>query len=257
MAAFVVAAAAAQGPASKAAVIWTGPSGGYRWTWSPTDVTAHKGAARPSLSLRRALAPQDDRLEGLTVYQCAVRPLSVVGSLLSYRRDDYWEGGAHPSGSISYSTVDAARPGRPLRLTDLFPDAAVRKALWNDPVVRRALSGAGVRREPQTAAALVAALEGKNFGGEDGFKYSFPGDLLTQFAFHHLEGDRVAVRLNVPWGAEIYRFQSTQIGLLLPVPSSLKAPLQRAATGREGFLMREARRRFGEKQAEVFEARGR
>jgi hypothetical protein len=54
----------------------------------------------------------------------------------------------------------------------------------------------------------------------------------------------VAVRLSCPWGTEIYRFQSTQLGLLLKMPARLKAPLQKAASGQEGFLMREADRRY-------------
>jgi hypothetical protein len=245
---YLAAAGSAPAKPQKVRTHWTGRSGGYAWSFTSRDVSAVQGR-RTALSLRQALFPSKPDMEGLTAYETTVRPLSLVGSLLSFRRDDYWSGGAHPSGDISYTTVDAARPKRRVKLTELFPDAAVRDALWKDAVVRRVLGKVGVTTAPAAAAALVKKLELQTFGGEEGFKYGFRADFLEGFAFHHLEGDRVAVRLCVPWGTEIFRFQSTEIGLLLQVPTSLRSSLQRAARGEEGFLMREAKRRFGDRSA--------
>lgn len=240
----VLAAAAVPVSAQKGGekVYWTGSSGGYRWRFTSRDITASKAGA--PFSLARRMYPRPPDMEGLTAYANNVTPLSLVGSRISFRQDVYWEGGAHPSGAITYTTVDVSRPARPVRVTELFPDAAVRDALWADPVVRRTLAKAGTTRKPATAAALVKALEMKSFGGEDDGKYQFSPDLLSRFCFHHLEGNRVAVRLNVSWGYEINRFQSTEIGLLLPIPASLRGPLQRAAAQREGFLARSVRKRF-------------
>ncbi len=231
---------------------WTGRSGGYTWTVTSRDVTGGR-AGRASFSLKRLLFGAGLDPEGYTHYASTATPLSLVGPYLSFRRDDYWEGGAHPSGSIGYVTLRADRPGRRVSLTELFPDRQVRDALWSDRVVRKVLAAEKVTTPPATAAALVKRLEWKNFGGEEGSTYGFPDNLLQQFAFHHLEGDRVAVRLCVPWGAELYRFRSTEIGLLLPAPASLREPLRRAAAGREGFLMREAARRFAERKATLVE----
>lgn len=225
--------------------LWSGASGGFDWRVSATDITgARSGSGRGPVSLKRRLgiAGKGKRgnpdLEGLSVYEVKVRPLSLVGSLLCYRRDDYWEGGAHPSGDLSYASVDLADPKRTVRLTDLFPDPDVTEALWNDPVVRKALKDAGVTTRPATAAALVKRLEGRTFGGDEGFQYGFPREMLSGFGFHHLEGDQVAVRIGIPWGAEIFRFQGTELGILLPIPSKLREPLRRAAAGQEGFLAR-------------------
>lgn len=237
-------------------VFWRGTSGGYRWEWSARDITAAPSGGGARFSLKRHLFPRppSGELEGLTFLGVTAQPKSVVGPYLSYREDRYWEGGAHPSGSIGYHVVDVRSPRREVRLTDLFPQAAVRDALWSDPVVRKALAGGGVRTRPATAAALVKALELKSFGGDEGMTYQFMPNFLSQFAFHHLEGDRVAVRLNVPWSAEIYRFQSTEIGILLPIPPGLRGPLRRAAAGREGFLARNAARQFGDKSTTLLEA---
>ena len=74
----------------------------------------------------------------------------------------------------------------------------------------------------------------------NGTDLSLRPDFLTRFAFHHLEGDLVAVRLNLPSIAFAYRSQ--QIGLLLPIPSELRQPFALAAIGHEGFFMKEAPR---------------
>ena len=196
----------------------------------------------------------EGELEGYTAYRISVEPMSLVGSLLCYRRDDYWEGGAHPSGAIGYDHVDAARPGKTLKLTDLFPDATVRDALWNDKIVRKVLTDAGVTTKPATSKALAEKLKFKTFSDKEGeIEYGFNPDLLSEFSFHHLEGDKVAVRLCVPWGAEVYRFQYTEIGLLLPIPARLRAPLRAAAAGRSGFLGREAKRRFKDRETSLFD----
>jgi hypothetical protein len=71
---------------------------------------------------------------------------------------------------------------------------------------------------------------------EDG-RYYLPDDFLRHFAFHHVEGNKVAVRIGLSHGAEVWRGHLTQMGLLLPIPARLSRPLEAAAKGREGFLM--------------------
>lgn len=231
---------------------WSGSSGGYRWTWNEKDITAQPTGRGRAFSLKRHLFPKGfgkGELEGMTAFTATAKPLSVVGSLLCIREDHYWEGGAHPSGSISYAAVDVAHPKRKLQLTDLFPDAQVRDALWADKIVHKTLEDAGVKRKPATGKALEKALAIKYFGGEEGQTYCFTTDFLSQFSFHHLEGDRVAVRLCVPWGSEIYRFQSTEIGILLPIPPALRSQMQAAADGKAGFLTRQYAKRFEDQSA--------
>ena len=125
------------------------------------------------------------------------------------------------------------RPGKAVNLTDYFQESDILNALLADSVISEALKEAGVSTPPKTLAALpkVFAKNGYLIKGE----LSLRSDFLTRFAFHHLEGDMVAVRLNLTSIAFGYRSQ--QIGLLLPVPAALKQPLASAASGEEGFLM--------------------
>jgi hypothetical protein len=102
-----------------------------------------------------------------------------------------------------------------------------------------------VKGTPRTSKQLVKLLSGKSFGGEENGQFGFQGDFLERFAFHHVEGNNVAVRLNVSWNYEIYRFSSTQIGILLPVPARLRKALQDADARRQGFLMRDAKKVAG------------
>jgi len=167
--------------------------------------------------------------------------LSVVGPIVSYELSEGWmcEGAAHPSGITLYSAVDAAHPcpsapcaveQRP-SLADLFPDADLVRALKADPIVRRQLPSAVSR----TTKDLVKELAASNPECE----YAFQPDLLNRFAFHHVEGNRVAVRIGLSHGCEVARGMLTQLGILLPIPPRLKVALDRASTRAEGFLMRE------------------
>jgi hypothetical protein len=231
--------------AAAKAVFWSGQADGVRFQWTDRDLTATVGgAAKPAFSIVRMLKKEFGKPEpdnGYSIYEVAFFPLSAVGSLLSYERDDYWDGGAHPSGNESFETIDARRPGRKVKLTDLFDAAQIRRALLADPVVQRVLTREKIA-PPPTLDGLIKALANKQFGGEDDGKYSFPQGLLYDFSFHHVENGKVAVRFLLPHGYEIYRFQHTQLALLLPIPPQLKSAFTQAAAGRAGALTRSLQR---------------
>ena len=243
---------------ARAAPVWSGTSGGYHWRWTTSDLSAVRPGVPSSFSAakyerRTNSLLKDEKEDPVDSYvECAVRPLSIVGSIASYERSYYWEGGAHPSGSIDYVSIDAARPTKRVTLTELFPDAAVLHALLNDRLVRNTLARNDVTGKPRTTKQLVNLLKGRSFGGDDNSQFGFEEDMLARFAFHHVDGDQVAVRLNVSWSTEIFRFTTTQIGFLLPIPARLRLPLQRAANRREGFLMIDASRLAGKTSTVLF-----
>ncbi len=232
-------------PASAPVVVyWHGVSGGLQWRWTSDDITARNGAGRLAYSVKRTLkqeakvgAEHDTDVNSYWEVNC--RMLSVVGSLLSYERDDYWEGGAHPSGSEAFIAFDASNPGKPLALTDLFPDAQILRALLADPIVQRVRKQANLKDTPATSAQLAKQLAEQTFDAADGINYSFPPDLLRDFAFHHIENGKVAIRFCLPHGSEIYRFHHTQLGILLPIPAALRPALTRASHRQEGYLMQD------------------
>jgi hypothetical protein len=159
--------------------------------------------------------------------------LSAVGPIVSYRQDqdEYCVPAAHPWGGATYHTLDARRPGHEVSLLDYFQDRDVLKALLADKIVTRALTGA----PPRSVRELEKRLELANTGCE----YGFWGGMVTHFAFHHLEGNQVAVRIGLSHGCEAARGTLTQLGILLPIPSALRAPLQAAAARKGGFLMKD------------------
>ena len=228
---------------------WSGDAGSFRWKWTKSDLTA-KSSSKGTIAFS-ALAFEKQTSEYLKdrktnpskdYFEVSIRPLSVVGNITSYERDYYWEGGAHPSGSIDYVTMDASRPSHPLKLNDLFPESDILKALLADRVVHGTLERNKIAADPKTTSELVTLLSGKTFGGVNNEQFQFEKDLLSRFAFYGVEGNRVAARLNVSWSFEVFHFSTTQIGILLPIPSRLKSALTDAQSRRHGFLMRDSNR---------------
>jgi hypothetical protein len=255
-------------------LIWEGGSGGLRIQWTTLDVAAQKGepSGAPAFSIvsrLRASFEQDEtrRLDddarvaseakargekpptpNPCVQETRIAVLSVVGTLLSVRETTATscQREAHPSGEARFVSLDLGglaatgaknRGPATAKLTDYFPTSAVFEALRKDPIVREALQANNVR--PKSLAQLIDALASSAPVLDEKRCYAFTGDLLSRFAFHHLENSRVAVRLSLA-GAGPCRENLTQIGLLLPVPQRLGHALAAAAARAEGFLMRDA-----------------
>ena len=186
--------------------------------------------------------------------------LSMVGPFLSYEfhSSGHCRRAAHPFGETSWHAVDLRRmnrdfalgtgvgPAEALKLTDLFKSEDIHSALIKDSVVQKALASIGV--EPSQVKTLDALMREIGRGivysdpAEDSAKnknplcFSMGKDILSNFAFHHLEGERVAVRIGLS-GTGVCRENLTQIGILLPVSEELKKALQDAASSKGGFLM--------------------
>jgi hypothetical protein len=243
------------------AAFWTVKTGDVTYRWTDEDLTATIGSAtKPAFSVVHALKKEfgkPDADNGYSYYEVTFLPLSAVGSLLSYERDDYWDGGAHPSGWESYVTLDVRNPTQHLKLTDLFDPTLIRQALLSDPIVQHVLTREKIA-PPPTLEGLVKALTGKEFGGEGDSMYSFPDGMLNDFAFHHVENGKLAVRLLLPHGSEINRFHHTQLGLLLPLPARWKTALTRAASGESGALMQSVQKHTrNNKSTVVLQEKGR
>ena len=157
---------------------------------------------------------------------------------------------AHPSLTNHFTVIDLKKPGgvskKQVKLTDYFPEKAVYQALLADQGVQKALA----RREPplpqspRSLSELYASLKDEPLDN-GGSSYVLPEDFLTRFAFHHLEADKVAVRLALPYFSEVDRGHYLELDLLLPVPENLKEPLALAQTGKAGFLMQDQSRHSG------------
>lgn len=240
---------------SAAAQIWRGRSGGFEIVWTEDDITARRVSDGALVfSARRLVAAQwsgaedaDEPYEGANSY----RLLSVVGPVISLEENSYCDcNGAHPIShatfvayDLSESTVDDPAPAR---ILDLVPEAALVEALVADAVLRRGLAEAG-GETPRALSELVRRLHMEDIRvGEGECTYevaeSFPGD----FALHHLDGGRVAVRFSLSHFVEVCRGQMVQVGVLVPVRPRFRDAVAAADARRAGFLMKDARRVGGE-----------
>ena len=191
-------------------------------------------------------------------YQHALRLLSVVGSFVSYKLDETaycgsGEGGprwARPSTNINYRVVDLNLPARQIRLTHFYSENEILKALMADPLVKKAMQASKSKEPPKTVEQLAERFADEGLvmkparaseESPEGCEYTFPDEVLTQFAFHHLENNRVAVRISLTPNSGACSTGHAQLGILLPMPSSLKTSLYAAQSGKEGFLMKDAK----------------
>jgi hypothetical protein len=234
--------------------IWSGQSGGFTIQWTtaellarPTKSPAQIVFSAKSITERDWKNVEEDRAE--YDYDRSFQLLSVVGSIVSYDDTEYCAcGGAHPSMTDEYRAIDLAQPGKvgdkksrkAAKLNDLFPESDLLKALLADPLIRKAVQ-ASKKPEPQTLAKLMEAILYQDIESGD-CGYSVKENQLSQFAFHHVEGDQVAIRLSLSHAYETCRGQMIQVGILLPIPPSLKKSLMLAASGKAGFLMKDQKR---------------
>jgi len=253
--------------------IWEGKSGGLhlRWTTAGLHVknqTDTKEILRPLVEKGFAdfasVYTSDKRGRRWRIEDCTyernIKLLSVLGTLVSFE-DGYFDycGGAHPSEDTRFTTVDLAgvgdisyvrqrdtpmmnvdlgNPGRIVKLTDYFSHQEILHAILADPVMKTAISDLRLPKAPRKLDDLPTLFASSSYElGNSGFELR--PDFLTRFAFHHVEGNKVAVRLGLPPHYGANRTQHMQIGLLLPIPESLRQPVALAAPRREGFLMRD------------------
>ncbi len=247
---------------------WVGQSGGFTLHWTTSDIVAYAtGQMREVLFSARSLSQKglrdmlaemkeaDHKKNPLAIYERDFTLLSVVGSMVSFKDHYYvsFRHEAHPAGETRFTTIDLAkpgevaykthnfdvnlaRPGKVVQLTDFFPEADVLIALLADPLVSEALQHSGNPNPPRTLRELIEAFSSGASGSEK-YCYSVSSDLLTRFAFHHLEKGKVAVRVGLS-GAGPCREFLTQLGILLPIPESMRTPLALADAGKGGFLMK-------------------
>ena len=144
--------------------------------------------------------------------------LSIVGPYVSYKISShgYSQGAAHPWAVSHFDTINIST-GKKATLTDIFEAKDIYHALIKDNVIVKALKGATPKNLPE----LLAKVDG-------GCDFYFSKKSLSNFAFHHVNKNRVAVRLGLSHGCEVQRGNLTQIGFYLPIPNQLKEQLTRA-----------------------------
>ena len=258
--------------------IWSGQSGGFILNWTTADITAFP-VDQPSkvvfsareIALKRFDAFKKENPQSDSSWRCSYSlrfaVLSFVGSLLSYEEneDSYCgsvNGGGwnHPSDQIRYHTIDLNQPNLPITLTKYISETSLLEALLADLTVKKALRDAGNTVKPKSITSLVKAInEGAEIKPtkssaeapkECGFV--FPDHPFAEFAFHHIENDRIAVSFSLEPNSGACHSAHSQLGILLAIPESLKESLIAAQSRTQGLLM-ERERRVALGKATLFE----
>ncbi|MBI6545299.1 MAG: hypothetical protein HY692_00805, partial [Cyanobacteria bacterium NC_groundwater_1444_Ag_S-0.65um_54_12] len=131
---------------------YTGSSAGFLVNWTARDLSSapERNSSRPTFSLRsvseadyaapvEGYSPGEDEETSVEETSVVARLCSVIGHTLSFQTESvgYTERAAHPWANSTLQTIDM-RTGKPIELTDLFPQEVLYKALLRDKVVKRA-----------------------------------------------------------------------------------------------------------------------
>jgi hypothetical protein len=196
--------------------------GSWRIEWGPGRATA-----TGDQGVRVVLYKDSEETDGDFHTKLTHRILSVVGPYVSYAVEFYTDGGAHPTYGTIWKVADVRDPGREVDLRELVGAAPIHRAMKADKKLQRALRGGN----PADLTALLATLDG-------GCTMALGPTMTKAFAFHHLVGDQVAVRLGIGHGCEVERGTFTEIELLVPIGDLMPMIIPAAAAGTlmEDFL---------------------
>lgn len=248
--------------------IWNGKIGDLSIAWTTEDIIVVKNDKQ--VFSAQELAKQDFEADFMAdnslrdnncTYEREFALLSVVGKIANFEETEYvnCDSMAHPTVTIKFIARDFAS-GNKVQLTDFFAESDLVTALKNDNLIKAAIT----KTDPEASTARVSELVDKlrdmkgipnpnqlmlnglykalewseitvkNCG------YRLAKDYLTQFAFHHLKEDKVAIRLNLLPNAIACQTQNIQLGLYLPIPTDIGTALRQANNRETGFLMNKA-----------------
>jgi uncharacterized membrane protein/SH3-like domain-containing protein len=242
--------------------IWNDKSGGFNIHWTQQDIIATK-EGKVVFSAEEDLARKYFEREMLHYadegpvceYTRRLTLLSVVDTVVSMKDTFEQHCQAFIHGFPKITTINLANPDKVVSLTDFFGESVILKALLADSLIQKAL--AEIDTPPSTLDALYQVLHKappiavRMKSGED-CDFGLSEDFLTQFAFHHINKDRVAVRIALDPATQDCRFQPAQLGIYLPIPNKLKLALKKAQTGQAGFLMNHLNKIAKEQQTTLY-----
>jgi len=232
---------------------WQDISDGYKVTWSPADLRAVpvKAPDRIVFSAKQTAKIQfghmhEDQSHCLETRE--FRLLSLVGSIMSYAdsTNGTCQDTQHPFGETEYVAINLRQGGIPAKLTDIFFPEDIYKALIADKVIQKALEQSGAQPENfdqlEEAFANGISVSTTDAQRAEPLCFKISSDFLNHFAFHHIDSNKVWVRIGLA-GTDDCRSQLTEIGITLPMPQSLQEELTAADLGRHGVLMKDTDRR--------------
>lgn len=244
-------------PADSVLRRWEQTVGRTSYRWDGKDLYAKQSSDREIPIFNRAAIQHRRSFERsgceLSNY---FSPAAVVGGLVSYEHETNW-GGVNcgvSSGEWRLATVDVSDSTRFLDLRSLFGDLDLLNALLENQQlssdIQKSIYGKKLDAVPNTLDDLSKFLTKFDYQLFDGDSY-FETDYLSRFAFHHLEGQNVCIRISATSTSTAGRAIHDYVEILLPIPERLRDKLQKADSGTEGFLMKDAETKVGTAYATI------
>lgn len=201
--------AAAEG---SSAIKFTATSGAWTVQKQKGKIVAQNSVSKVKKTVLTDINTNDEDEQEISRFEI----VSLVGPVLTAAEShyQYGQGAAHPNHLCHLVTVNLDTGKTPVRLTELFPEAQIVAELLKDKIVKKALDG----ERPKTMEEL-SRLE----SGRASFR-----EINESFAFHHIKGDKVAIRIGLSHAAEVDRGSYTELGIYLPIPPTLAAYLAEA-----------------------------
>lgn len=174
-------------------------------------------------------------------------PASVVGDLVSYEHESGFICGT-ASGEWRYATVDVSNATRFLDLRNFFTEDELLLALLANAQlasdIQKSIGEKKLDVVPTTMKQLSGFLTKHDYQLFNGSSY-FEPDYLTRFAFHHLEGERICIRVSATSTSTAGRANHEYLEIYLPIPNKLHDRVRKAASGEQGFLMKDSQAKVG------------
>jgi len=149
-------------------------------------------------------------------YKRTLSLLSVVGSIVSLADTFEQHCQAFIHGFHKITTVDLANPEKRISLTDFFAEPVILKALLANILIQKTLASK-VTLLPSTLDAFSQELESApdimvEMENGENCQFQLSKDFLTQFAFHHVKKNQVAVYIALSPAMADCRFENAQLG---------------------------------------------
>ncbi len=236
---------------------WIGKSKGFIISQDEGDLVVTKDKkvvfAAQKLSAERIVK---DYRSSLGIYPdifYAYSLKSIVGSYLSFEQER-----ANTPQTFLYKrfiTIDMVHPDTKAKLTDCFGEKDILNALLNTSLVQYDLRDYEiVFGKPVYPKSLddffdifSYALSGDEvLNNRDCRLCGFTPNLLENFYFNRIEGDKVIVTIGITWLEGMREKTKYPIELSLPIPGKLKEDLRFAAARKSGILYKDIKKQLGD-----------
>ena len=200
------------------------------------------------------------------------RVLSVVGSIVSFEHENGLTCGTS-SAQWKYASMDLKKMGdfaytsferaesrnameipstKMVALTELFSGTELLTAFLANQSISHEISTAlgenALQSSPRTLSEFsdfFCKFDYSKFGGD----FYLEPDFLTRFAFHHIEGEKIAIWISLTPTSHAAQAEQEHLEIFLPIPDQMRQHLSSAELRRKSFLMKDARQAIGSSYA--------